>query len=113
MARRTTRRTERSIRRWTTEDEDILIDEIGKNPTNMKACFLAASTRIQRTPSAISSHWYGYMAKRSDVCAKLTIGRHAYVKNKARLKSGEEPKGIVRSIFDSLLRLIFNTDSRE
>lgn len=108
--RRTNRRTNSQsvhVRKWTPEDEDVVIDEIGKNPTNMKACFLAASAIIGRSPSAITSHWYCYMARREDVCAKLTIGRHACVKNKARLKNAEEPKSIARSVFDGLIRLVF------
>ena len=102
----------RTVRKWTPEEEDILIDEIGKNPTCMKACFLAASPEIGRSASAIANHWYKSMAGRQDVCAKLTIGRHACVKNKVRLKHDQQPKSILRSIYDHLLRMIFNNDGR-
>ncbi len=102
-----TRRTNRTVRRWTPEEEDILIDEIGKNPTCMKTCFLAAATRLGRGPAGVSNHWYKYMANREDVCARLTIGRHSCVANKVRLKPDQEPKSIARSIFDGLINLIF------
>ena len=101
--------THRTVRRWTTEDENILIDEIGRNPTCMKACFLAASARLNRSASAIGNHWYKYMANREDVCAKLTIGRHSCVKNRVRLKPDQQPVSIFRSIFDNLVQHIFGT----
>ena len=102
MPRRNVRGT-----RWTAEDENILIDEIGKNPTCMKASFLAASAHLHRSPAAIGNHWYKYMAGREDVIAKLTIGRHAVVANRIRLKSEQEPTAINRSIFDRLVARIF------
>ena len=94
-------------RKWTAQDEEILINEIGKNPTCMKASFLAASAHLHRSPGAISSYWYSKMAKRDDVYAKITIGRHAAVANKVRLKSDMEPTPIFRSIFDGLIKRIF------
>ena len=93
--------------KWTAEDEEILIDEIGKNPTCMKASFLAASAHLHRSPGAIGNHWYKYMAQREDVHAKLTVGRHAVVANRVRLKPDQEPTAINRSIFDRLIERIF------
>lgn len=98
MARRNVRGT-----RWTPEEEEILIEEIGKNPTCMRASFLAASAHLHRSPSAVSAHWYTYMAKREDVCAKVTVGRTTAVPNKVRLKPGQEPIPIRRSIFENIV----------
>jgi len=107
-----TRRVNHRARRWTPEDEDILIDEIGKNPTCMKACFLAAAARLGRGPAGVSNHWYKYMANREDVCAKLTLGRHSCVRNRTRLKADQQPTSILRSLYDGLINMIFGRNNQ-
>ena len=97
----------RKGKKWTAQDEEILINEIGKNPTCMKASFMAASAHLHRSPGAVSNYWYNKMSKREDVCAKITIGRHAAVANRVRLKPDMEPTPILRSIFDNLIRRVF------
>lgn len=106
------RTNRRPFKRWTAEDEEILIDEIGRNPTCMKACFIAAAVRMDRGPAGVSNHWYKYMANREDVCAKLTVGRHSCVKNRVRLKPDQSPTSIMRSIFDGLVRLVYRNRNR-
>lgn len=104
---RTRSNNRRPAKKWTAEDEEILIDEIGKNPTCMKACFMAAAARMDRGPAGVSNHWYKHMANREDVCARLTIGRHSCVKNRSRLKPDQQPRNILRSVYEGLIRIIF------
>ncbi len=92
---------------WTVAEEDIVMEEIGKNPTNLTACFFMASQLINRSPGAISNHYYGKMIDNPNCVAKLTIGRTACVKNRTRLKFGEQPKSILRSSWDFIISLIF------
>lgn len=96
----------RSAPKWTPEEEDILIDEIGKNPTNLAACFLACSRVINRSAGACSSHWYTKMVN-SENPALLTIGRTSVIKNRKRLKEGQHPTGILRSSWNFIIDLIF------
>lgn len=51
-------------RRWTAEEDAILSRYIGHNITNLKACFIAVAEQINRTPAAVSSHWYTVLSKK-------------------------------------------------
>lgn len=98
--------------KWTTAEEEILLDEIGKSPNNVTVALMAASARLPvRSYSACSGHWYSKMANRNDVYGKLTVGRTVTVRNKVRLKPGQElthktehPQGfwkrIIKLLFD-------------
>lgn len=109
--RRSNSRNQRRGRiiRWTSSEEQVLIDAIGQNPTCLKAAFLAASTSLTRTPAACSYHWYKHMAMRDDVVAKLTIGNGVVIKNKT-VKVHEDSvlrKNIVRGIWERICNLIY------
>lgn len=100
-----------SFRKWTPEEEEILLDEIGKNPINLRMCFIATSTRIHRTPSACSSHWYAYLSQSNEKrkTGIITIGRHAAVRNKKRFKEGLRIENVREGIFNHLLDLLFGS----
>lgn len=97
------------IRKWTSEEEEILLDEIGRNPINLRMCFVAAATRIHRTPNACSSHWYSYLSQNTKKYKTgiITIGRHVAVSNKKRFKEGMPMTTVGDGIFRHLLDLLF------
>lgn len=77
--------------KWTHAEEEIILDEIGKSPTNIKVALIAAAERLPvRSFYACSNHWYAKMANRDDVMGRLTIGRTITVRNKTRLKPEQE-----------------------
>jgi hypothetical protein len=92
--------------KWTAEEEEIILDEIGKSPTNIKVALIAAAERLPvRTYNGCNSHWYTKMANRNDVVGRLTIGRTVTVRNKTRLKpeqevshKSEHPQGLWKRI---------------
>ena len=87
---RTTRRRG-STPKWTTAEEEILLDEIGKSPNNIRVAMLAAAERLpMRSYYACTNRWYSKMAGRDDVIGKLTIGRTVTIRNKTRLKPEQE-----------------------
>lgn len=102
--------THRTGPKWTHKEDEILIDCIGYNPTNLKASFLAASVRLPiRTPAACSQRWYSTLAKREDIVAKVTVGRHVAVKNKIRLTPETEEThkvGLLRNAWLIILRAL-------
>jgi len=97
--------------RWTPDEEEVILDEIGKSPTNVKVALLAAAERLPiRTYTGCASHWYGKMANRDDVVGKLTIGRTVAVRNKTRLKPEQmesHKKEHKRSAWRFILDLLF------
>ena len=98
--------------KWTPEEDQILIENIGKNPLNLKMCFVVTSTRIRRTPSACASRWYGVLSKspRKEHTAIVTLGRHQAVRNRKRFKPDMETinlsPGFFQRLVDSLYILI-------
>lgn len=90
--RRTAQREHRpQAPKWTAEEEEVILDEIGKSPTNIKVALLAAAERLPvRTYNGCNSHWYTKMANRDDIVGRLTIGKTVTVRNKTRLKPEQE-----------------------
>ena len=97
--------------KWTAEEEEVILDEIGNSPTNLKVAFIAAATRLPvRTYYGCANHWYSKMANRDDVVAKLTIGRNVTVRNKTILKQEQEATHKTRharNLWDSIINLLF------
>lgn len=97
---------------WTPEEDQILIENIGRNPLNLRMCFITTSTLIRRSPSACASRWYGTLAKsnQKEHTAILTMGRHTAVRNRKRFKEGMEmielPGGFFSRVVDAIYRLI-------
>lgn len=62
-------------RKWTTEEEQVLIDQITRNANNIKEALVKTSKLIDRTEAACMYHWYMVISKRKDssVCF-ATIG---------------------------------------
>ena len=113
---RNTRRTAQNAEhrqnpKWTVEEEEIILDEIGKNPTNVKVALLAAAERLPiRSFYACSGHWYSKMANREDIVGKITVGRYTTVRNKTRLKAEQadsHKKEHTRSIWNYIISVLF------
>lgn len=111
--RTTAQREQRqSAPKWTAAEEEIILDEIGKSPTNIKVALIAAAEKLPvRTYYGCANHWYSKMANRDDVMGRLTIGRTVTVRNKTRLKpeqevshKSEHPQGLWKRI----IKLLFN-----
>ena len=62
-------------RKWTTEEERVLVDQITRSANNIKEAFRRTSRLIDRTEAACMYHWYMVLSKREDpsVCF-VTIG---------------------------------------
>lgn len=109
--RRTNTRTSKKNIKWTPEEEEIILDEIGKSPTNLKVAFIAAAERLPiRSYYACQSYWYTRMANRSDIVGRVTVGKHATVRNKTRLteENMESFKTThTESIWKRIVKLLF------
>ena len=99
----------RNVRFWTPEEDATLIDEIGKNPLNLRMCFLCTSMKIRRSPSACASRWYTHLQKSNteEHTALVTIGKHVAVRNKKKYKEGMEMINLNRNFFKRLVHSLF------
>lgn len=107
MAQRTTQTPVRRL--WTEAEDQALIDEIGRNPLNLRMSFIAASIQIRRTPSACASRWYSTLSKSTKKrhVAILTLGRHVAIRNKKRFKEGMEMIDLPTGFFAELVGRLF------
>lgn len=60
--------TERNSRRWTHEEDQVLLRYIKANPTNLHKCFMMVSEHLTeagtpRTVSGVQAHWYTVLSK--------------------------------------------------
>lgn len=122
MTRNTRRSAQNAERRpaaprWTDEEEEVILDEIGKSPTNIKVAMFAAAAKLPaRTPSACSGHWYTKMAGRDDVVGRLTVGRYSAVRNKVRLKPEQvetHVSSFVRTVWDAIVSFVFRRSTND
>lgn len=53
-------------KRWTIEEERVLIDQITRNANNITEAFRRTSRLIDRTEAACVYHWYQVISKREN-----------------------------------------------
>lgn len=94
----------RQVRKWTEEEDNLLLRQVKAFPQNLNRCFLMVSQNIDRTPAAVASHWYTVVSKKPDAICFFTASSHHVSKNR---KNGE---GVHTSsnIWRRLLQVIRN-----
>lgn len=45
-------------RRWTQEEDTVLIQAISSGSYNLSKCFLSVAAQVHRTPKAVEFRWY-------------------------------------------------------
>lgn len=104
-----------SARRWSEEEDQILINKIGENPLNLRMCFIAASVSLRRSPAACSTRWYNHLQKseRKEHTAILTMGKHIAIRNRRRFKP-DLPKYELRAgIFSRIVDYLFSETEQQ
>ena len=48
-------------RNWTPEEEGIILNEVSKNPNNLREAFFIASLKTDRTASSVCTRYYGVL----------------------------------------------------
>ena len=59
-------------RKWTNEEEQVLIDQVRQNPGNLARAFRATSNITGRSPHSCEQRWYGKVRYSETVF--MTIG---------------------------------------
>lgn len=49
-------------KRWTDEEDKVLVQLIEEYPQNLSNCFIMASERLERTKEACEFRWYGILS---------------------------------------------------
>lgn len=92
----------RQNRKWTTEEERVLIDQVRVFPQNLTKCFLIVAETLDRTPTAVASHWYTKTSKNPEVMCFFTASPVHVSKNRKN-GMGEESS---QSVWRRLLRVL-------
>ena len=88
-------------RRWTNEEEQVLIDQVRQNPGNLARAFRATSDVIGRSSHSIEQRWYGKVRHSETVF--MTIGTNAMSVNS---KNSDNAQPVSVPIWRRILRLL-------
>ena len=74
---------EKKYKKWTDKEEKILFDQVRALPQNLTKCFLIVSELVDRTPGAVSNHWYTVTSKRPEFVGFFTASqKHVSINRK-------------------------------
>jgi hypothetical protein len=70
----------KKVVKWSQADEDRLIANVEKHVLCLQKAFAATSKEIQRSPKAISAHWYQRTSKNCGRTLFMTVsGKHVAI----------------------------------
>ena len=88
-------------RRWTNEEDQVLIDQVRQNPSNLARAFRATSDVIGRSSHSIEQRWYGKVRHSETVF--MTIGANNMSVNS---KVSDNTQPVRLPIWRRILRLL-------
>lgn len=68
-------------RKFTPEEDNIIIDAVKKNPQNINKAFVLIAPKINRTVDSIRVRYYGRIAKNKDNKLFLTVSERRKLTN--------------------------------
>ena len=94
----------RTNRKWTEEEDAILLQQVKRCPQNLSRCFLTVSERIGRSKTAVANRWYCTVSKKPDtVCFFTASPKH--VSRNRKNGAGVESN---RNIWQRFMSIIHN-----
>lgn len=94
----------RQSRKWTEEEDALLLRQVRAFPQNLSKCFLMVAQNTDRSPKAVAGHWYKVVSKRPDVVCFFTASATHISKNR---KNGVGVE-CTRSIWQRFLNILRN-----
>lgn len=91
-------------RKWTEEEEQLLLRQVKAFPQNLSKCFLMVAQNIDRSKTAVQTHWYMVTSKRPDALCFFTASEKHISKNRKIGKGVESTP----SIWQRLMQIIRN-----
>ena len=91
-------------KRWTKEEDELLLRQVRAFPQNLSKCFLIEGQSTNRSQRAVANHWYTSLSKRSDVLCFFTASSKHVSKNR---KNGIGVE-ITRTIWQRFLNVLRN-----
>ena len=98
-------------KRFTREEDKVIIKEIRLSPTNLQAAFLKAAFRLNRTKASVECHYYKTLRKRTNHILLLFAPRRLASNRKNTFRNRIYPKNTVLTIKDkwkTILNILFD-----
>jgi len=96
----------KKCKKWTVEEEDILIKCIKASPFKMANAYVEASKVINRTPVACANRWAKIKDKPEVGVTFLTIADKEYLKNRKISNSRTTVQRMESNIWSKIKRLL-------
>lgn len=99
-------------RRFTEEEDRVILSKIGENPSNVAQCLRELSAELDRSFSTLQTRWYRVLAKK-DMNNKtntmfMTYGRKSMNPNrKIARENTQQPIEVRRSKWRRILDILF------
>ena len=100
-------------KRWTAEEDRILVQAITGSSYNLSKCFLTVGLQLGRTKKSVENHWYQTL-RFTDLGKKamFTVGKESLYTGKVYREGGlVQPQGSKNSLWQTILRIL-NIDNR-
>lgn len=91
-----------SRKRYSAEDDQVILQKVRENSSNLQKAFRIASREIGHSPASINHRYYRVLSK-GNACFVTVSKNKAYV-NKKILKDTTEEKPVSESIFSKILK---------
>lgn len=63
----------KTYRKWTAEEDQLLVSQIRKTPYNLHHCFLTVGAAIDRSATAVASRWYTHTSRQPGNAAIIVL----------------------------------------
>lgn len=80
------------MKRWTEEEEKILLKIVQKKYYNIKLALEEAAQTLDRTYPSVLHHYYQVVSKRKDTTAFFTFSKGSYLKNRKFCRKNALPQ---------------------
>jgi len=72
----------RTIRKWTADEDQKLLDQVRAFPQNLHKCFVIVAEEVDRTPLAVANHWYTKVSRQPEALCFFTASPRHVSKNR-------------------------------
>lgn len=96
-------------KRYSLNDDIIIIKTINKNPENLHKCFMICAEKLNRDANAISNYWYRSLSKKPSTKAYFyTGGPQSVFKNRKSISNRNtvEPIAAGKTIINKIFNLV-------
>lgn len=100
-------------RRFTKEEDSLILSTAAKNPHNLSECFREVAIKINRGPKSIANRWYHCLSKKDSNdktnTVFITVGKKSVNYNrKTAMKNTQQPEKQRSGIWKTIFKLFFS-----